>query len=150
MPVLFIAALVLAIAAKPAQLHDLLVDLESVRGRCTGQALGELFAGNFKGVSAALANEKLALMRFADFATGDEGVARFDAMNETVLDEKVERAVDSRGRDAAALRLERGEQIVGTDGLAGGGDERVHLAPQLRERQLVLGGVRIGAGKTII
>ncbi len=134
MPVRFLAALVLAIAAKPAQFDDLFMDLETVRGRGARQALGELFSGNFKRVSAALADEKLALMRFADFATGDEGVARFDAMHETVLDEKIERAVNGCGRYAPAFRLECGEQIVGADGLAGGGDERVHLAPQLRKR----------------
>lgn len=145
-PVRVFAALMLTIAAQPAQLDDLLVHFEAVRGRRGRKPFGELFTRDFERVAAALADEELALMRLADFAAGDECVARFDAMNEPMLDEKIERAIDGRGRHAATLRLERGEQVVGADGLAGGGDERIDLAPQLRERQAVLGGVGVGAG----
>jgi hypothetical protein len=51
---------------------------------------------------------------------------------------------------AQALGLESGEQIIGADRLAGGGDERVDLAAQLREGQAVLGGVGVGAGKASV
>src|SRR5690242_1064976 len=116
-----------ALAAQPTELDDLLMHFESVRGRRGGKALGELAAGNLDGFAATLANEELALMRFAHLAAGDERIARLDPMHEAVLDEKVECAIDGRGRDPPALGFERGEQVIRADRLARARDERIDL-----------------------
>ena len=135
----------LAVAAKPAQVHDLLMHFEAVRGRGGREPLGKVIARYFERVAAAFADEELALMRLAYFAARNERIARFDAVHETVLDEKIECTVDRRGRDAATLGLERGDQIIGTDRLAGGRDKGVDLATQLRKRQTMLRRIRVGA-----
>ena len=132
-PVRVFAALVLTVAAQSAQFDDLLVNFEAMGRRRGRKPFGEFFTGDFERVAATLADEELALMRLADFATRDERIARFDAMNESVLDEKIERAIDGRGRHAAALGLESGEQIIGADRFSRGGDERIDLPAQLRE-----------------
>ena len=75
MPVRVFAALVPAVAAQPAKLDDLFVNLEAVRGGRGRKPFGEFFAGDFERIAAAFANEELALVRFADFAAGDECVA---------------------------------------------------------------------------
>jgi hypothetical protein len=54
-------------------------------------------------------------VRHADLAAREERVLRFDPVDEAVLDEEIQRAIDGGRRDAAALRLELREQVVRAD-----------------------------------
>ncbi len=93
----------LALPAQTGQLDDLPVHLEAVRGRARRQLLRQIAAGNLDGVAACLADQELPFVRLADLAARDERVLRFDPVDEAVLDQKLERAVDGGRRPAAAL-----------------------------------------------
>ncbi len=63
------------------------------------------------------------------------GVDRLQLVDEAVVDEEVERAVDRRRRRITAIVLEPIEQVVGLDGFFRARDEIEHLLTDLGQAQ---------------
>src|SRR5258707_6467671 len=61
----------------------------------------------------------------------DIGVERFDAMDEAVLDQEFERAIDGGRRGARMRAAQRLEEGIGADRLVPAPDQPQHVAPQL-------------------
>ena len=121
---------------------------ETMCGRTGGERGGEFVAGNFERGAAFLADQELARVRLAGLAAREKCVLRRDSVHEAVLNEKVERAIDGRGRHAAAaLRLDGVDQVVGADRLARPHDEFVDLPAQRREREAAFCGKRFCTGE---
>lgn len=70
----------------------------------------------------------------------DEGVATFDTMDEPLCQQKIERAVNDRRRDAfaAAGIVQQGEDIVSTQRLVAGQQDFEHLPASRGQTQLAL------------
>jgi len=66
------------------------------------------------------------------------GVDRFELVDESVLEQEIERAIHRRRRRVAAIVLEPVEQIIGLDRLVGCGDQLEHLQPDLGQPQPAL------------
>jgi len=105
-----------AARAEAAQLDRLLLDEKAEFGGAA-QHGGNGGVVELGGGAAAAADEELAHMRPFRPRAADIGVERFDAVDEAVLDEKIERAVD-RGRRGAGMRAaQRLEHGVSADRL---------------------------------
>src|SRR5712692_5615275 len=68
----------------------------------------------------------------------DIGVERFDAMDEAVLDQEFERAIDGGRRGARMRAAQRLEEGVGADRLVPAPDQPQHVAPQLGQARTAL------------
>ncbi len=58
----------------------------------------------------------------------DVGVEGFEAVDQAVLHQEIERAIDGRRRRAAAVALQLLEQLVGADGRVAAPDQLQHAA----------------------
>ena len=82
------------------------------------QALDDFVVPDLLGRPTIFADHELALMQVLDIAAGDKGVGGFDLVDQLVDEQKVERAVDRRRAELAALILELCEQCIGSRRLA--------------------------------
>ena len=85
--------------------------------------------------AAAPADQELAGMGSRRVGAADVGVERVEPVNETGLDQEIERPVDGRWRGRLTLPTQLVENVVGTDRLVTVPDEGQHPAPQFREAQ---------------
>src|SRR5690606_2127286 len=81
--------------------------------------------------------------------TGDEGVARFDPVDEAVLDEEIQRPVDRDRRRAPAGPAEPVDDVIG-----GGRDvaleqSRQNLTPLVGESEAAAGADRLGVAERL-
>src|SRR5690349_174941 len=67
------------------------------------------------GIAAVGADQEEAAMRLAGMAAADEGVHPLDAVDQPVLDQEIERAIDGRRGRAEVLVAQLVEQRVGAD-----------------------------------
>lgn len=67
---------------------------------------------------AALADKKLRQITVMLVITGDERVQSFDAVDQSQLGKKVERAINGRRFGAAAIRVKPVQQVISFDGPA--------------------------------
>ena len=72
-------------------------------------------------------------------AAADEGVHALDAMDQPVLDQEIERAIDGRRRRAEILVAQLVEQRVGADRLVARPHQLEHPLAQRREAQALVG-----------
>lgn len=80
---------------------------------------------------------------------GDEGVARAQAVDEALLDQKVERPVDRDRREAPpARRRDPVGEIIGPDRLVIAIERLQRLAPDRRQPQAALAAGRLGPRQT--
>src|SRR5690606_26417874 len=96
-------------------------------------------------MAAVADQERHRMLRRARMVAGDEGVDRFELVDEAVGEQEVERAVDRRWRGGAgtlAFDVVAGadlfEQVVGLDRLAGVGDQSEHARTDRRQPQAAL------------
>jgi hypothetical protein len=128
--------------AQPAGLDDLPLDGKTPPFTQPAQAPHDFVVADLLGGTTVFADHELALMRMLDIAAGDKRVGGFDLMNELVGDQKIERAVDRRRAELAALLLELCQQCVGSLRLVGwrigsqnmprSGVSRAPRSPQIR------------------
>src|SRR4051812_15377914 len=86
--------------------------------------------GGFADRAAALANKKHhQVAGRVGMNAGDEGVAALDAVDETVLTQELQGAVDGDWRRAGPLRRQPLHDLIGADGLMAGEQGRQHVAP---------------------
>src|SRR6266436_1843100 len=109
--------------AQPAGLDDLPLDGKTPPFAQPAQAPHDFVVADLLSGTTVFADHELALMRMLDVAAGDKGVGGLDLMNELVGDQKIERAVDRRRAELAALLLELREQRVGSRRLVGSQDQ---------------------------
>jgi hypothetical protein len=76
---------------------------------------------------------------FAGVAAADEGVHALDAMDEAVLDQKIERPVHGGRRRPEILVPQLVEQRIGTDRLVARPHQLQYAPSQRREAQLLRG-----------
>jgi hypothetical protein len=136
-------------SAQTAQFDDLPVDFETMRRRAAGQLSRKFGTGNLDRVAARFADQELALMRVLDVAAREKRIFRLDPMYEAVFDQKVEHAVHGGRRHAAALRFERGEQVVGADRPLACRNQRVDLAAQRGKRETACVGDGLSARESV-
>src|SRR5439155_14795390 len=125
----------LAGGADAADLDYLAVDLEAERAAMTADRGDDGLVVQLLGQPAVAADHELALMRVIGIETCDEGVERFDAMDEFLSEEKIDRAIDRRRHRLAG---ELSEQPVGADRLPGFEDQREDPATRLGQAHAAL------------
>ena len=89
-------------------------------------------------------------MRLAGMAAADEGVHALDAVDQAVLDQEVERAIDGGRRRAEVLVAQLVEQRIGADRLVARPDELEHAAAQRREAQVLVRAQLLGRREGIL
>jgi hypothetical protein len=72
-------------------------------GLCFDQ-FGDAFVAHFLRTGTNIADQERHLMRFGRMVARDEGVDRFQLMDKTMLEQKIERAIN-RGRRSVAVAL---------------------------------------------
>ena len=75
------------------------------------------------------ADQELGVVAGARLGADDVGVEAFDAMDEGVLQQEVQRPVDGDRRRRPAVTAEPAENFVGADGRMAAGDDLQHPAP---------------------
>ena len=100
---------------------------------------GKAVAVQLLGVAAFAADQEEAAMRLARMTATDEGVHALDAVDEPVLDQEIEGAVDGGRRRAQVLVAQLVEQRVGADRLVARPHEFEHAPAQRRESQVLAG-----------
>src|SRR5438132_9277076 len=119
--------------AQPAGLDDLALDGKTPPFAQPAQAPHYFVVADLLGGATVLADHELALMRMLDVAAGDKGVGGLDLMNELVGEQKIERAIDRRRPELAALLLELREQCIGSRRLVGSQDQLEHMLSKRRQ-----------------
>src|SRR3984893_6068248 len=105
--------------AQPAGLDDLPLDGKTPPFAQATQAPHDFGVADLLGGTAVFADHELALVRMLDVAARDKGVGGLDLMNKLVGEQKIERAVDRRRAELAALLFELREQCIGSCRLVG-------------------------------
>src|SRR5262249_15164853 len=101
-------------------------------------------------VGAFPADQELAEMRMLRPRAADEGAERFDAVNETVIEQELESAVGRRRRRGPAVATQRIEDVVGADGGVAVPDQLEDAPAQRREPAAALRAHRGGPHKSIV
>ena len=83
--------------------------------RLGGEQHGNLFITDFQRARASIANQEWNLVRLTRMVAAYERVDRLKFVDEAVLQQKIQRAIDRRRRGDARTVLEMIEQIVGLD-----------------------------------
>ncbi len=89
-------------------------------------------------------------MRLARMAAADEGIHALDAVDQPVLDQKIERPVDGGRRRAQILVAQFVEQRIGADRLVTRPHQLEHAPAQRREAEILLGAHLLGRGEGIL
>jgi len=122
----------LAAGAASTQLDDLPAQLEALLLALALQCSGNRLVMDLDRIAAIGADHELAIVGIAEIDASDEGVERFDPVDATMRDQKVERTVNGRWRLRAHMRVELGEQFVSADGMAALEHKLEDRAAQLR------------------
>ena len=108
------------------------------------EGFGDALVLDLVDAAAVAADQELDGVVVADaFLAGDEGVEAFDAVDEAVLEEEVERAVDGGGHGVVADGLEAVEHGVGADGALALEHDAEHVAADVGQ---FAAGRRAGCG----
>jgi hypothetical protein len=86
---------------------------------------------DFPGMSALTANQKHGGMRMLRMGAGQIGVIGCQAVDQSLIEQKIQRTVNRRGSCRSAGATQLVEQLVGTDGLLCPADQLEHLLAQL-------------------
>ncbi len=124
-----------ALGADAVHLERLRARAEAAIARLLGQQFRDAFVADLERARADVADQERHLVRLVRMMTADERVDRFELVDEAVLEQEVERAIDRRRRGGAVLVLEPVEQIVGLDRLRLGRDQLEHAQAQRRQAQ---------------
>lgn len=89
--------------------------------------------GQLGDLTAAGADQQADVMRNLGVGAAHKGVEAVDSMNEALLKQKVERAVDGGRFDRVVFGGEAVEKLVGLDGLVARPDQFQHTTTQRRE-----------------
>ena len=103
----------------------------------------------FRCDAARSANQKLAGMDRLGTGAADEGTLRLDAVNETLLQEEVERPVNRRRRRRPAAAAKASQNLIGADRLMASPDEFENAPSRFRQRQPAP-GAELGSARNCI
>src|SRR5690606_32310381 len=118
--------------AQAPQLDGQPVDREPRGGGALRQDGADLRAIDLRHRAAAGADQELAHMRLVGSRAADEGVERLDPVNEAVVAQEIERAIDGGRRGGAAVAAELLKDVVGADGRVAAPDELQNSSSQRR------------------
>src|SRR6185437_16118457 len=130
-----LAVRALAGCAESADLDHLAVDPEAERPAVPLYRRDDGVIMQFLRRAAIAADDELALMRMAGIETGDEGIERFDAVDEFLLEEKIDGAIDRRRHRMAT---QPPQQPIGADRLTRFENELEDAAPGFRQTDAAL------------
>lgn len=119
--------------AEAANLDGLTLDGEAELPGSPHDGFGNRFVIELGSAAAVLADKELADMRLLGAAASDIGVQRLDTMDEALLHQEVEGAVNRRRRRAALSVLEIAENVVGAYRRVTAPDEFEDLPTQIRQ-----------------
>ena len=103
-----------------------------------GDQRGNVRVVEFADLAALAADQELADMGAVRVAAADEGIERFDLVDETVGEEEVERAVDRRRCRRAVILTQLVEYFIGADRRVPVPDDLEDAAAQLGKALTVL------------
>src|SRR5262249_4137889 len=109
------------------------VDDEACRGGTARDGAADSRIVDLGHVLAVAADQELTDMVAVGPRAADEGVARFQAMDEALFKQEIERALDRRRGGAAAVALQGLEQRIGPDGRMAAPDEFQHASADVGE-----------------
>ena len=124
-----------AVPANTVDFEGLALRAESIRSGLNFDQLGDTRIADFPGTGTDVADQERHLVHFGRVMAGNESVDRFELVNEPVLEQKIERAIDRRRRGITVMLTQLVEQIVSLDRLTGGGDQFQHFTTQGRQTQ---------------
>jgi len=81
----------------------------------TGRGLDDPFIGDLNGLMTSSANQELADMPIFGMVAANEGIQRFQPMDETLFQQEIQRAIDGRRRCRAVIYLQLVENCIGAD-----------------------------------
>src|SRR5690348_6171182 len=84
---------------------------------------------------ADVADQERHLVRLGRMLAEHEGVDRFQLVDEPVLEQEVERAINGGRRGTGMAVPQRLQEVIGLDGFARPGDQYQHFPPQRRQAQ---------------
>lgn len=93
----------IAIGAKPQQLHNRPLGVKARTAYFPFQLAAEVSFTDFVNLATAGADQELSGMGVLGVRASDEGMQAFDAVNEALLQQKFERAIDRRRSGAAGV-----------------------------------------------
>src|SRR5262249_28983234 len=99
---------------------------------------------------AAGADQELPDMALVGIGAADIGVERFDAVDEAVLDQELERAIDGGRLRAHTLLAEAIEQRVGTDRRVALPDQLEHAPALIGEPRAARQALALGRGQRVV
>jgi len=117
-----------AIATGPVMFNHAAGDLEP-----GGLAVIMVMGVPFLDGAAMLADEELGQVALMTMIAGDEGVERFDAVDEAQFGQEIQRPVNGRRFGAAAFGFQAVEQVIGFDRAAILDNQLQHMLAQRRE-----------------
>ena len=145
-----VALLILAMRANAGDFDDRHLWREAGRARGGGEALCDRCGRDFADQAAALADQEghhrglVMIMR-----TGKKGVAAFDAVDEAVFHQKIERAID-RDRRRPRFRLRQFlDHLIGTERPVAGQQGFQHVTADRREFLRALGADPLGMAQSV-
>ena len=134
----------MAAGAASAQLDDLLAQLEALLLALALQGARNRLVMDLDSIAAIGADHELAIVGVAEIDASDESVERFDPVDATMRNQKIERAVNGRRRLRAHMRVELAEQFVSADGMAALEHEFEDRTAQLRQANALPTAQRLG------
>ena len=99
-----------------ADFDDFAVDGEAARCYSFFDGAFDVNIVEFSHITAIAADEKMTGVRFARMSAADKGVEAGDAVDEAILHQEVESAVDCHGRGLAATGVQARKNVVSADG----------------------------------
>ena len=106
-----------ALAAKARHFQSHVARGEAAAAGAGGDRVGKTRAVQFVGIAALGADQKEAAVTLSRMGAADEGIHALDAVDQAVLDQEVECAIDGGRRRAEILVAQLVEQRVGADRL---------------------------------
>jgi hypothetical protein len=119
--------------AQSARLDDLPADDKAAILAKAAQAEHNRLVLYFLGGAAIVANHELALVRMLNIVARDKRAHTFDFMDELVEQQKIERAINRRRADLAALVLQSSEERIRADRLIGSENKFEHASAYRRQ-----------------
>src|SRR5690349_24567925 len=99
---------------------------------------GDARIADFLGAGAVVADQERYLVRLCRMVAGNIGVDGFELVDEALLEQEIERAIDGRRRCVAVALAQVIEQVIRLDRLARRGDQFQHFLAQRSQSQAAL------------
>ena len=109
--------------------------LKAMLARLLAEQARNALVADLDRARADVADQERHLVRFVRMMAADECVDRFELVDEAMLEQEIERAVDGRRCRAATAFAKLIEQVIRLDRLFRSGDELEHAKAQRRQPQ---------------